>query len=249
MLSVSLDNVDDGTSSSCSSQRQLVVQFEVLPSTGAADSAGDLLCGEVRVLESLVLPSSTDEGDTNSPEYSDDASLTLPLSVNDLLSSGPVQQEQATGQHEMESKLLKERATRKSTNKNDLTKKCTATTTSVGNGVGAQDETCTYILFENWLSSVTERINQTMHFQMSGRPEPLVYQIPHSFFDCLRERIYSGARRKRPLHTTTTFRRTDAPPFGLLNKYSWHLANPMHVKHIFDTCLVCSILSLMLGLL
>ena len=39
------------------------------------------------------------------------------------------------------------------------------------------DENSTLLCFENWLASVTERINQTMHFQMVGSPDPLVYQI------------------------------------------------------------------------
>jgi len=101
------------------------------------------------------------------------------------------------------------------------------------------DENSTLLCFENWLASVTERINQTMHFQMVGSPDPLVYQIPHSFFECLRERISSGARKKRLPNTTTVFQRKDAPPFSALTKYTWHLNNPVHVKHIFDTPLVC----------
>ena len=102
------------------------------------------------------------------------------------------------------------------------------------------DENLTLLCFENWLASVTERINQTMHFQMVGSPDPLVYQIPHSFFECLRERISSGARKKRLPNTTTVFQRKDAPPFSALTKYTWHLNNPVHVKHIFDTPLVRS---------
>lgn len=33
--------------------------------------------------------------------------------------------------------------------------------------------------FIEWLASVTERINQTMHFQFDGKPEPLVFHAPH----------------------------------------------------------------------
>lgn len=32
--------------------------------------------------------------------------------------------------------------------------------------------------FMEWLASVTERINQTMHYQFNGHPEPLVFHIP-----------------------------------------------------------------------
>lgn len=34
------------------------------------------------------------------------------------------------------------------------------------------------VSFIQWLASVTERINQTMHFQFSGDPEPLVFHVP-----------------------------------------------------------------------
>ena len=32
--------------------------------------------------------------------------------------------------------------------------------------------------FTDWLASVTERINQTMHYQFDGHPEPLVFHAP-----------------------------------------------------------------------
>lgn len=31
--------------------------------------------------------------------------------------------------------------------------------------------------FENWLSSVTERINQEMHYQFDGNPPTMVFHI------------------------------------------------------------------------
>ena len=40
------------------------------------------------------------------------------------------------------------------------------------------DETCVSLSFHCWLGSVTERINQTMHYQFDGHPEPLVFHAP-----------------------------------------------------------------------
>jgi len=40
------------------------------------------------------------------------------------------------------------------------------------------DENAANITFIQWLASVTERINQTMHFQFSGKPDPLVFHVP-----------------------------------------------------------------------
>lgn len=34
------------------------------------------------------------------------------------------------------------------------------------------------ISFNDWLSSITERINETMHFSCDGQPEPLIFHIP-----------------------------------------------------------------------
>ena len=40
------------------------------------------------------------------------------------------------------------------------------------------DETKVELSFISWLSSVTERVNQTMHYQFTGSPEPLVFHAP-----------------------------------------------------------------------
>ncbi len=45
------------------------------------------------------------------------------------------------------------------------------------------DEFSVSLSFVDWLSSVTERVNQCMH---------LVFHAPHAFFDCLRERMALG---------------------------------------------------------
>lgn len=91
------------------------------------------------------------------------------------------------------------------------------------------------LLFTDWLASVTERINQTMHYQFDGHPEPLVFHAPQVFFDCLRERISIGSKKKRLPNATTAFVRKDALPLGTFTKYTWSISNVLHVKQIFDT--------------
>ncbi|XP_033632929.1 uncharacterized protein C2orf42-like [Asterias rubens] len=89
--------------------------------------------------------------------------------------------------------------------------------------------------FTRWLASVTERINQTMHYQFDGRPEPLVFHVPQVFFELLQQRISSGSKKKRLPNATTAFIRKDALPLGTFSKYMWHLTNVLQVKQIFDT--------------
>jgi hypothetical protein len=100
------------------------------------------------------------------------------------------------------------------------------------------DENAANITFIQWLASVTERINQTMHFQFSGKPDPLVFHVPQLFFDCLRERISCGGKKKRLPNFTTGFVRRDAVPLGTFTKYTWHITNIIHVKQIFETPLM-----------
>ncbi|OCT86674.1 uncharacterized protein C2orf42 isoform X1 [Xenopus laevis] len=97
------------------------------------------------------------------------------------------------------------------------------------------DESQVSLSFQDWLASVTERIHQTMHYQFDGKPEPLVFHIPQSFFDTLQQRISMGNTRKRLPNYTTTFVRKDALPLGTFAKYTWHITNITHVKQIFDT--------------
>ena len=40
-----------------------------------------------------------------------------------------------------------------------------------------------------WLAGITEYINETMHYGCSGKPEPLIFQAPHEYFELLRSRI------------------------------------------------------------
>ncbi|XP_033106752.1 uncharacterized protein C2orf42-like [Anneissia japonica] len=91
------------------------------------------------------------------------------------------------------------------------------------------------ITFVDWLGSVTERVNQTMHFQFDGNPEPLVFHVPQVFFDCLQQRISAGSKKRRLPNSTTAFIRKDALPLGTFSKYTWHITSILHVKSIFDT--------------
>ena len=101
--------------------------------------------------------------------------------------------------------------------------------------VGGSEEANTGLTFHHWLASVTERINQTMHYQFDGHPEPLVFHAPQMFFDCLRERISGGAKKKRLPNSTISFIRKDALPLGSFTKHTWIITNVLHVKQIFDT--------------
>ncbi|XP_002735818.1 uncharacterized protein C2orf42-like [Saccoglossus kowalevskii] len=89
--------------------------------------------------------------------------------------------------------------------------------------------------FTEWLGSVTERVNQTMHYQFDGNPEPLVFHVPQKFFDMLQHRLSTGSKKKRLPNSTTAFIRKDALPLGTFSKYTWHINNIIHVKQIFDT--------------
>nr|XP_004668374.1 uncharacterized protein C2orf42 homolog isoform X2 [Jaculus jaculus] len=89
--------------------------------------------------------------------------------------------------------------------------------------------------FQDWLASVTERIHQTMHYQFDGKPEPLVFHIPQSFFDALQQRISIGSAKKRLPNSTTAFVRKDALPLGTFSKYTWHITNILQVKQLLDT--------------
>ncbi|XP_077992498.1 uncharacterized protein C2orf42-like [Glandiceps talaboti] len=100
---------------------------------------------------------------------------------------------------------------------------------------GTLDEHDGTLIFTEFLASVTERINQTMHYQFDGNPEPLVFHVPQKFFDLLQQRISTGSKKKRLPNSTTAFIRKDALPLGTFSKYTWHINNIIHVKQIFDT--------------
>ncbi|XP_071441436.1 uncharacterized protein C2orf42 [Hetaerina americana] len=97
------------------------------------------------------------------------------------------------------------------------------------------DENATHVSFLDWLGSVAERINQAMHYQFDGKPDPLIFHISHAFFECLRERISCGGKKKRLPNFTRAFVRKDKLPMGTFTKYTWHITNVIQVKQIFDT--------------
>jgi len=70
-----------------------------------------------------------------------------------------------------------------------------------------------------------------------GKPDPLVFHIPQTFFDCLQQRMSFGVggRKKRLPNTSMSFVRRDAVPLGSFVKYTWRLTNVLHIKQIFDT--------------
>lgn len=92
--------------------------------------------------------------------------------------------------------------------------------------------------FEKWLSSVTERINQEMHYQFDGNPPTMVFHIHKTFFECLRERMCVASAKKRLPNYTLVFVKRDSLPLGTFTKYTWHINNILLVKNIFETPLV-----------
>ncbi|XP_014678533.1 PREDICTED: LOW QUALITY PROTEIN: uncharacterized protein C2orf42-like, partial [Priapulus caudatus] len=72
------------------------------------------------------------------------------------------------------------------------------------------DENELTLTFHEWLASITDRINESMHYQFDGHPEPLVFHAPQKFFDCLQQRIASGGKKKRLPNSTTAFVRKNA---------------------------------------
>ncbi|EEB17858.1 conserved hypothetical protein [Pediculus humanus corporis] len=88
--------------------------------------------------------------------------------------------------------------------------------------------------FTEWLGTVTETINQHMHYQFDGKPNPLVFHVPQKFFEKLKERIIFIRKKKVPTNVTT-FTRKDSIPMGTFTKYTWSLTNIMHVRYVFDT--------------
>ena len=76
----------------------------------------------------------------------------------------------------------------------------------------------------------------------SGTPEPLIFYVPQVFFEILQQRISTGSKKKRLPNTVVAFTRKNALPVGVFSKYTWHITNVLHVKRIFDTEKVITIL-------
>lgn len=98
---------------------------------------------------------------------------------------------------------------------------------------------------------------------LSGKPEPLVYQIPQDFFNALLHRLSLSSKKRRLPNSTSmktgyiktllskaslfsdkqtlffysvsAFVKNDELHPGAVSKYTWHITNAMHVKRIFDT--------------
>ena len=87
----------------------------------------------------------------------------------------------------------------------------------------------------DWLASITENINATMHYGFPTIPEPLIFHAPQAFFNFLMDRISGGSSQKKRLpNTTESFVRT-VPPISRCTRYTWHLTNIFHLKKVFDT--------------
>ena len=74
------------------------------------------------------------------------------------------------------------------------------------------------------ISSITEMINETMHYGYSGTPDPLIFMVPQGFFDHLMDRISAGSKKKRLPNTTQAIER-HSPPRGKFTRYTWVLTN------------------------
>ncbi|XP_006032948.1 uncharacterized protein C2orf42 homolog isoform X3 [Alligator sinensis] len=109
-------------------------------------------------------------------------------------------------------------------------KKDDASGTQVGGPLLAQDATNS-----NLRKSGLKKPAVASSLKRQGKPEPLVFHIPQSFFDALQQRISIGSTKKRLPNSTTAFVRKDALPLGTFSKYTWHITNILQVKQIFDT--------------
>ena len=88
----------------------------------------------------------------------------------------------------------------------------------------------------DWLASVTETINLSMHYGFPTSPQPLVFLVPLHFFNFLMDRISGGSSHKKRLpNSTESFARTSTPPLGRFTRYTWHLTNIFLLKKVFDT--------------
>ncbi|CAL8115330.1 unnamed protein product [Orchesella dallaii] len=89
--------------------------------------------------------------------------------------------------------------------------------------------------FDRWLSQVNERLNTSMNYQFSGKPEPVVYFISNEYFERLKDRITSGVKKKRLPNQTLFISRTNKPPAGTFTKHIWKITNLAHVQQIFHS--------------
>ena len=114
---------------------------------------------------------------------------------------------------------------------------------------GMTDETLASISFTDWLSGVTEAINESMHYDANGDdPEPLIFLAPAGFFNCLRDRMSVGGRgggggvfeegpvkKSRLPNDSRTGYRSATPGVGMFTTYVWKIRNILLLKKVFDT--------------
>ena len=62
-----------------------------------------------------------------------------------------------------------------------------------GGGGGGHGIPC--LGFRTWLASITERINQTMHYQFSGNPEPLGNQQTTNKVQDVSKKVFDRVQR------------------------------------------------------
>lgn len=94
--------------------------------------------------------------------------------------------------------------------------------------------------FIDWLSSVTESMNQKLTFELSKRKESLVFHIPEKFFRLLKERISSHYSKVEIISPPTEPQGTSVGMYSY--KYTWDITDIFNIKQILDTNLVSNVL-------
>lgn len=92
--------------------------------------------------------------------------------------------------------------------------------------------------FIDWLSSVTESMNQKLTFELTKRKESLVFHIPAKFFDLLKKRMGCNYNKVEIINPPVE----PQGSFGgnYLYKYTWDVTDIFNIKQIFDTNSVSS---------
>lgn len=90
--------------------------------------------------------------------------------------------------------------------------------------------------FIDWLSSVTENMNQKLTFELIKRKVFMVFHIPEKFFQLLKERIPSHYSKVEIINPPTESQGSYGEQY--LYKYTWDITDIFNVKQIFDTSLV-----------
>ena len=98
----------------------------------------------------------------------------------------------------------------------------------------------------DWLSSVTESINECMHYDLPGgeSSSPLVFLTPAAFFNRLRDRMAledgggtgTGTKKSRlPTYCQAGYR-CETPSLGTMaTTYVWKIHSIRLLKKMFDT--------------